>query len=117
MQQEKNKIRQQELDKLEELIRSGQFEGAAETSPLTPLCIKYPFQYIQLLKKHTDLEVSAKNGLSGRLFVVAFRLVNDQWWKLQRYLAIPPKSMQEHQEFARSIEVMEGMIVVQTRDN
>lgn len=117
MQQENNLQKQQELNTLEELIRNGCSEKDPGSGQLTQLCFKYPYHYIQLIKKIGRMDTPPDSSLFVKAYVYACRLTNNYYRKLQRHLVLPPQNEKEQVEFDREIEVFEDLILRQIRDN
>lgn len=117
MQQEKNLQKQQELNALEELVLSGCTVENTESEHLKRLSFKYPYQALQLIKKHELLEVQPEGSPVVKAYIIGFCLTYDYRFKLQRYLVIPPKDEKEQKEFDRAVELLEDMIQKQAREN
>lgn len=117
MQQEKNLQKQQELNTLEQLILSGGIEENAESDRLKELAFKYPYQTFQLIKKHELLEVQPEASPVVKAYIIGFSLTEASRWMLKRYLVFPPDNERQTKEFNRIIDILEELILRQSREN
>jgi hypothetical protein len=117
MQQEKNLQKQQELNDLEQLIVSRPTIENAESERLKELAFKYPYQTFQLFQKHAIIDGQPKPVPLMKAYIVGFSLTHAYSWKLKHYLVKPPQEEKDKKEFDRIIEVLEDMILRQSRDN
>lgn len=114
---QQKKTPQQELDRLEQLIVNECGEEHPDSIYLKQLCCKYPYQYVQFMKKHGRLDAPPDTGLLTKAFIVAFRLTNEYYWKLQHYLVSPPQTEEQKAIFRNVVEKLEPMIRQQTKEN
>ena len=117
MNQEKSVQKQNDLVALETFVVQGCNEEDKGSDLLKQLCCRYPYYFIQLMKKHGRLQVAADASLLTKCFLVAVHVTDAHYKKLQRFLVQPPKKEQEQNEFDRAVEVLEVMILKQAKDN
>jgi hypothetical protein len=117
MQQEKSLQKQKDLSTLETFVVHGCTEEDPSSNLLKQLCCRYPYHFIQLMKRHGRLDVAPDTGLLSKCYIVAVHLIEEHYWKLQRYLARPPQGIKEQRDFYLAVEVFEDMILRQNKDN
>ena len=111
-------VKQQELDRLERFVLESNISDYVSHKWYSSLRTKYPFEYIQLLKKHknskndpTALEVEEER------ISAAINWIWQVYVDLNKYIIEPPDEDEQKKEFVMLITRLEALLLNQNKKN
>jgi hypothetical protein len=110
--------KQQDLDQLERFILEPKISEYFTHLWYSSLRNKYPFQYLQLLKKHRNgKKDSIELEVDDDRINVAINWLSSMRALLNKYIIVPPEDDDQNREFDMLITRLEELLLKQNKEN
>ena len=110
--------KQQDLNRLERFVLESDIKDYVSHKWYNSLRFKYPFEYIQLLKKHKNSKNdTTATKVEEERISDAINWIWEIYIDLNKYIIEPPEEDEQKTEFVMLITRLEALLLKQNKEN